>query len=220
MKRYISYSVIAVLITVLLLQCEKNTDYRNIAKQNEEALTDSIKHYKNKLGTITASRQTLQLTQQQLQQELIEKDAELAALAAEFKTIKNLTRFKSNIQLEPVNFAFDEPLYPASAEDTTDYFERKGFTQTQWYSMGYKVTNDSLTIQPFTTWTETTVITGFKRKWFLGRQTLVTDVTNTNPYINVTAIQAADVTVPEPWYKKWYMWLAAGFVTGIAVTAN
>ena len=84
--------------------------------------------------------------------------------------------------------------------------------------MGYRVTNDSLIIHPFSTWTETTVISGFKRKWFLGRQTLVTDVTNTNPYIEVTAIKAAYVIVPEPWYKKWYVWLAAGFVTGIAVT--
>ncbi len=220
MKQYISYIVITVLLIVLFLQCEKNTDYRNIANQNQKALTDSIKYYKNKLGTVTASIQTLQMTEQQLQQELIEKDAELTALTAEFKTIKHVTRFKSDIQLQPVSFAFDTPIYPISEEDTTGHFERKGFTKTNWYSMGYKVTNDSLTIHPFTTWTETTVITGFKRKWFLGKQTLVTDVTNTNPYIKTTAIKAADVIVPEPWYKKWYVWLAAGFVTGMAVTAN
>ncbi|KAF2520061.1 hypothetical protein E0W68_02235 [Flavobacterium salilacus subsp. salilacus] len=125
-KKYLPYGVIIFLIVALFLQCEKNNYDRNIAKQNEEALADSVKHYKNKLGTVTASIKTLQLTEQQLQKELIEKDAELAALAAEFKTVKSLTRFTSNIQLEPVSFAFDEPIYPASAEDTTGYFERKG----------------------------------------------------------------------------------------------
>lgn len=220
MKQYISYAVIIILTIILFFQCESNADFRSIASQNQEALADSIKHYKNKLGTVTASIQTLQMTEQQLQQELIEKDAELTALTAEFKSIKHITRFKSDIQLQPISFAFDTPIYPTSDKDSTGRFERKGFTKTNWYSMGYKVTNDSLTIHPFSTWTETTVVTGFKRKWFLGKQTLVTDVTNTNPYIEVTTIKTADVIVPEPWFKKWYVWLAAGFVTGVAVTAN
>ncbi|AXG73929.1 hypothetical protein DVK85_06600 [Flavobacterium arcticum] len=222
MKQYISYVVITALVLILFFQCERSANFRKRTYNNQEALTDTIKQYKNKLGTTTASIKTLQMTKEQLQNELIEKDSKLAALASEFKTIKHITRFKSDVQLQPISFAFDTPIYPTLTKDSTvtSGFERKGFTTTKWYNMGYKVTNDSFTIHPFSTWTETTVITGFKRKWFLGKQTLVTDVTNTNPYIKINTIKTADVIVPEPWYKKWYVWLAAGFVTGVAVTAN
>lgn len=221
MKPYIYYIIITGLVTALFLQCENKNDIKGTVHNNYKALTDTVQYYKNKLGTTTASIHTLQTTNRQLQQVIKHKDKELAGLTKQFNNVKNITRFKSNIQLEPVSFSFSEPLYPHIAiNDTIRNFTRKGFVANNWYNIGYTITNDSLTLQPISTWTETTIITGFKRKWFLGRQTLVTDITNSNPYITVTTIEATDVVVPEQWYKKWYVWLAAGFITGIAVTAN
>jgi len=83
--------------------------------------------------------------------------------------------------------------------------------------MKYRVTNDSLQVPQFTTHTETAVMTGTKRKWFLGKQTLVTDVTNTNPHITVTGITSAELAVPEPWYRKWYFWGGLGVLGGVLI---
>ena len=63
--------------------------------------------------------------------------------------------------------------------------------------------------------TETTIITGSKRKWFLGKEIYTTDITNSNPHIEITQLKAAEVIIPEPWYKKWYVWFAAGLAGGI-----
>ena len=72
--------------------------------------------------------------------------------------------------------------------------------------MQYTVTPDSLTIAPLSVFTETAVITGYKRKWFLGKESLVTEVTHTNPYITTPKINSAEVILPSQWYKKWFIW--------------
>lgn len=59
--------------------------------------------------------------------------------------------------------------------------------------------------------------TGTKRKWFLGKETLTTDITSDNPYLKVTEITSAEVTVPTPWYKKWYVWAAVGAAGGFFI---
>ena len=213
MKRYTPYFIIALLASVLLFQCEKHNNLKNITAQNNNALQDSVKYYKNKLGTTTASIQTLQMTQEQLEHELTNKNAKLAALTSEYNKIKNVTHFKNKTIIDSVVIVFNEPVV-FNDDKRKGMFERTGTKFTDWYSLGYKVNNKGIVIEPFSTWTATTVVTGFKRKWFLGKQTLVTNITNSNPYITVTDIKATEVVIPEPWYKKWYIWLTAGFMTG------
>jgi hypothetical protein len=49
----------------------------------------------------------------------------------------------------------------------------------------------------------------------LGKESLITDVTNTNPHITVSKLKSLEVVVPSPWYKKWYVWLGAGLIGGM-----
>ena len=53
---------------------------------------------------------------------------------------------------------------------------------------------------------------------FLGKQTITTDIANTNPFISIKNIQSVEITTPEPWYKKWYVWLAGGIAGGVILS--
>lgn len=211
MKKYIPYIISTILLILLIYKCEENKDAERLSNANIDALTDTVKHYKNRLGTQTASIKTLQLEKNQLEKYVLEKDKELAALAKEFSDIKQVVKYETVTQIDTVFVAFDEPL------DTFPTFERAGAVKEKWYSFNYKVNNNGFNLEKLSIPNEATVITGYKRKWFLGKQTLTTDITNSNPYIKVNDIKAAEVVIPEPWYKKWYVWAAAGLLCGIAI---
>ena len=213
MRQKICYILIVLLLCILVFQWDKRVGIENVAEANSKTLTDSIVYYKNVLGTYTASIRTLQLDNKLTKEVLFKRDARLNKLAREFSKLKWITTTKSNITFDTIAAKLDVDI---AANDTTDFI-RQGKISSAWYSLGYKITNDSLTIAPFKTWTETTVITGIKRKWFLGEQILITDVTNTNPYITITGIKSVEVIVPEPWYRKWYVWLAAGAAAGMLI---
>lgn len=209
MRLALLYPALIILICSLLYQCNDNINIRQKYDFNINSLTDSIRYYKNSLGTQTASIKTLNGDKAEIERMLIKKDNELRLLTKQFTQLKSVTKIKSNIKIDTIKTAFENYIKC----DTTFY--ASGNINTKWYSLNYKVTNDSLTISPFAMHTETTVITGLKRKWFLGKQTLYTDVTHSNPYIHIDNIKAAEVTIAQPWYKKWYVWLAAGVTAGI-----
>lgn len=213
MKQKICYLIILLLLCVLIFQCNKRIEIENIAKANNKTFTDSVTYYNNVLGTYTSSIRTLQLDNKLAKETLLKGDLKLNKLAREFSKLKWITTTKSNITFDTISTELEEDI---AANDTIDFI-RQGKISSEWYSLDYKITNDSLTIAPFKTWTETTVITGIKRKWFLGEQILITDVTNTNPYITITGIKSVEVIVPEPWYRKWYVWLAAGAAAGMLI---
>lgn len=218
MKSYFPYLIALLLAVLLVHQCERNLSDNITSTNNIAALTDSVSYYKNKLGTSTASVRTLQLEAKDMKKVIIEKDKNIAALTSEFSRLKSITSVKSEINLPPVRIKYTEPI--ANDSILPLKFVRKGFNKTDWYNLGYKVTQDSLIIYPLSVPTQTTIITGFKRKWLLGRQTLTTDVTNSNPYISVQEIKSAEVIVPEPLYKKWYVWLTIGLAGGAIMASN
>lgn len=214
MKRVISYAVPLFLLVIVVHQCQQNAEIKNLARANTNALTDSIRYYTNRLGSQTATIRTLELDKRQFESLIIEKDKELSKLVKEFASVTSVTQAQSEITIDTVAVKFDEKI---PVGDSLRHFARSGTIKNKWYDVGYKITADSLVISPFSTWTKTTLITGTKRKWFLGKETLVTEITYDNPYIRVNDIKAAEVTVPRPWYQKWYVWLAAGLVGGLVI---
>jgi hypothetical protein len=215
MKTPLTYVIIIVLLIALIYQCDRNAENKSRMAVNTEALHDSLKYYHNKLGSQTATIKTMQLDKHQLHDLILKKDNELMQLAKQFNAVKYVTKFKTETEVPSINVPFDPPA--VFAADSTLRFTRSGSVFKDWFSFNYKVSNDSLWLSAFKTNTETTVITGVKQKWFLGEQTITTDITNSNPYVKVTAINAAEVTVPTPWYRKWYLWLTAGLVGGILI---
>jgi hypothetical protein len=205
MKKYLI--IIACLLILLICQCKRTKSFKNRENENITAMSDTICYYINKLGTLTASIKTLRLDKSQLERTLLIKDKKLAALTSEFDRISHITKYSSITILDTIKADFNDTI-PC-------VFERKGIVSDDWYCFKYISTQKGVIIDSLSLPTQTTIITGIKRNWFLGSESLTTAITNSNPCINVTQIQSAEIFLNPPWYKKWYIWLAAGLAGGI-----
>ncbi|HYD91364.1 MAG TPA: ATP-dependent Clp protease proteolytic subunit, partial [Flavobacterium sp.] len=161
-------------------------------------------------GKKAATIKMLRLANEQFENLILQKDEELAALAKEFNSLNTVVKYKTITTVDTIVINYPDTL-PCS-------FEIKGSKINDWYSFNYKSNQYGVEIDSLKTITETTLITGFKRKWFLGKDVLTTDITNSNPHIEVTQLKAAEVIVTQPWYKKWYIWFSAGLVGGFLIT--
>jgi len=200
------YITIAALVVALFFSVGRCSHEQRTGNDNAAALTDSVHYYKNRLGTTTASIATLQLDKKQAKDLLLKKDAELAALAKAFARVHAITKYEAVTRIDTVAVAYHDTV-PC-------VFERSGEVKDKWYSFTYHSNQNGFTAANFEAPNTATVITGTKRKWFLGKETVTTDITNTNPYIKVTQIKAAEITIPAPVYKKWYVWLGVGLAGG------
>lgn len=210
MKKYIPYIIIAVLAVLLFFSVERCTYNARKGNDNAAAVLDTVTYFTNKLGTKTASIATLQLDKKQLQSLVLDKDKELAALASEFSKVRTVVKAEGRMQIDSIPVPYAVPI-PCD-------FERSGEVLDKWYSFGYNSTQNGFKIENLQVPNTITVITGTKRKWFLGKETVTTDITNSNPHIKVIDLKAAEVVVPVPFYKKWYVWLATGALGGYLLT--
>ncbi|WP_159799233.1 DUF6549 family protein [Flavobacterium sp. MK4S-17] len=207
MKKYTQSITITLLVILLVSSVQKCSYWKSTSNTNLDALTDTVRYYKNALGTQTASIKTLQLTEKQLKEIIIKKDNTLKALASEFAKVKSVLKYKTVTRIDTVKVKYTE-MIPCE-------FERSGSRVNKWYSFNYYSNENGIIIDSLTISNTTAVITGIKRKWLLGRQTITTDITNSNPYIQVNDIKSAEIDIPEPWYKKWYVWFTIGVIGGI-----
>jgi len=209
MKKYTTSTLIGLLLLLAIYQCENRDSLKTTTDNNLQALNDSVKYYKNKIGTQSATLQTLQMNAGQLEELILQKDSQLASLKKVFSKVNSVVKFEAKTVLDTIHIVY---------KDTVPYsFKRSGEIKSQWYSLKYTSGQKGIAIDSFRTWTSTSVLTGIKRKWLFGRQVVTTDITNTNPYMTVTSIKSVEVVVPEPIYKKWYLWLAAGIAGGYLI---
>lgn len=203
MKRYV---IIVCLALLSIYQYLKVAQLKEHETDNMIAMSDTIHYYINKLNTETASVKTFKFDKLQLEKSLLERDKQLASLASDFTKLNYLTKYASAAIIDTIRVNFKDSIPFA--------FERSGMVSNLWYRFKYTSTQKSLEIDSLSLNTETTILTGVKRKWFLGPETLTTDITNTNPYIYVSKIKSAEISLSQPWYKKWYIWMAAGVIGG------
>ena len=203
--RILPYILILILSSLLVVKCQnENTLESALIASNSET-----NFYKNELGTVTASRDVIEVTNSDLKKVIAKQDEDLAKLLAEFKKVKATVIIRTEVQFDTI--------YTSYTEDVPFAFIRTGNVTEQWYSLNYKVTEKGLTIAPFTTWTDLTIITGTKRNWFLGKQRYVTDVTASNPNIKINAIQSISVTAPVKWYETTVFKVGIGFIGGVLI---
>jgi hypothetical protein len=206
MKTYSSWLTISLLVVLLFLSIDRCSYNKKIASVNFQAITDTVTYYNNAIGTQTASIKTLQADKKTLANTLLNKDAELTKLSKDFVKLSSVIKYKTITKIDTIAINYKDTI-PCE-------FERSGVINTRWYSFSYQSNQNALKIGSLTIPNTAIIITGTKRKWFLGKETLTTDVTNSNPFLKVTEIKAAEINIPAPWYKKWYVWLAAGVVSG------
>lgn len=209
--------LIVLLIALLVVTMVKCSDEAARANYNLDALTNKTAWFENRIGNETATKKTLQVTNAELRKILLKKNDTIALLAKEFSRLTNVVNFKSTAKLPAIGVKLEKPLPVRPCDSAVVDFERAGNVKEKWFKFNYKITPDSLKLDNFTILNNTTVITGVKKKWFLGAPVVTTDITHTNPYIKTDNITAAEITVSQPWYKKWYLWLGLGIAGGLMV---
>jgi len=207
--RYKNVLILGLLIA-LIISINKCSSNKKLIASQHTILLDTTNHFKNELGTITATKQVLELEKKDLNELLYSKDTTLNVLRKEFSKVKTIIQTQTITKINTVSVPF-EVYVPYE-------FERKGKYQKEWFQFDYTVNQSGLSFTDFTIPNKQISITGFKRKWLLGKQTYVTDITNTNPYINNVEVQTVQVVVPKRFYDTRLFNIGVGFLGGRLVT--
>jgi len=209
--QHIGYKNVLILglIFALILSINQCSSNKKITSSQARAFVDTTNYYKNKVGTITATKRVLELEKKDLKELLYSKDTTLNMLRKEFSRVTAIVQAETIVLIDDVAVPFETKI----GYD----FERKGKHLDKWLQFDYNLNQDHFEISDFTMLNKQTSITGFKRKWLLGKQTYTTDITNTNPYIKTVEVQTVQVVVPKRFYDTRLFNIGVGFMGGMLV---
>lgn len=188
-----------ILLFFLVLQCNNSEKL----KKSITTISSENSQYKNKIGTLTTRSKVLQVDNDNLKKYIAKNDT-LKKLAKPFLKIETITKVKTVIQFDTIRTVFKQTIPCAFVRDSSKV--------QKWYAFKYKIDNKKFDIIDLYIPNEQTAITGFQRKWMLGKQTYVTEITNTNPYINTLEVESVVKVVPVEWYNSKLIWFSAGFI--------
>lgn len=201
--------IISVTLLILFLnQCEKN------AQKNASinALTSEVKEYKLKNGQLVKSQKIAIIDKNNLENTIIKQDSELKEMARKFQRVTSVQTIKAKISL-PKTIIKHDSVIVYKTKDTLK-FKLNGAYFGKWFEFGYNANQDSLTVEPFFIWTEIKRIDGYKRKWLFGKKTYHSDITFTNPHLEVYDMKSYQVPVPVKWHETRLFNVGVGFLGG------
>ncbi|QHB40992.1 hypothetical protein HWC99_gp61 [Flavobacterium phage vB_FspS_tant8-1] len=205
-KKYLKDIVILILLIILIFSITKCTENKNQAISETKSLNDSTKYFKNKLMTETASKIVLETSNKLLKQEILQSDLKLKKLTDEFSRVKSIVKYKTEIQIDSVPVYFTDTI-PCE-------FERIGKYYNKDFKFNWEFNQKKFELKDIEIPNETTIITGFKRKWIFGRQILTTDITNSNELIKTTNVQTIEIKIPKKFHETRLFNFGVGFATG------
>lgn len=188
-EKWISRVVILVLVCYSFVQCENN----KTALANIDALNSKISTYELENGQLVSSNLSLQFDKDQLEDLVISQDKELEEIYKKFSEVKTVTKTVTITKIDSVDVPFEVKV-PCD-------FERSDSVIDKHYSFDYAVNQNGLKIKNLTIPDSVSIVTGSKRKWFLGKKTYTIDITHSNPNIQETSLQHYEVQEPKKWYQ-------------------
>lgn len=190
-------------ITVLASVAVTKTYNEKIQRKNVEALQTELTNYKLKDGTLVASNKTLLFDNEQLKKSLSDKDKELAN---KFSQVKTITKIQEVLRIDTIKIVY---------KDTVKCnFRRVGTVKNQSYSLNYITTQKGIKLSNLVVPDTVTIITGKKRKWFLGKETETLDVLHSNVLIKTEAIKHIENTPKKKWYDTNLFKIGIGVISG------
>lgn len=204
-RNWLAIAVLILFSSLLFVKCNDN----NRLKKNIDALNGKMQIYQNQLGTETYVNSNLLLANDELKKQILQKNDTIQLLAKGFHKIKQITKIKTDLKIDTVYIRFENP--------TPCAFVREDSIAKAWYSFKYKIDSTGFRIDNFKIPNETIIISGIKRKWFLGKETIVTEVTNTNPYLSVSELKSYETVIPKKWYDNKLIYIGLGIITGALI---
>jgi len=199
-----NYSIAITILFIILLstlysQCERT----KVALSNNNAIKSEIERYRLKNGQLVSSIKTLQITESELKQQLSKKEVEVVEKFSEPKSvIREITKTK----IDTIKITY---------KDTVPcIFERNGALFHQWYSLGYKSNQKGVEITDLSIPDSIIIVTGYKRKWFLGKKTLTADITHANPFVNTEQAQHFEIKEKKRFWQTDLFKICTGIAIG------
>jgi hypothetical protein len=175
-----------------------------------EALNSQSKVYKLKNGQLVTSVETLSYSNSQLKNSIVMKDKKVKELTNKFSKVQSLTKYVTNTKFDTIELRY---------KDTVPcVFERKDSLLKEWYHIAYKSNQKGIEITELSIPDSVIVVTGIKRKWFLGKQTQTTDITHANPFVQTNNVQHIEVVTQKKWYDTFLFKVGLGFIGGVLIT--
>ena len=204
MREFLKKSWLWILALLILISViVSKTKNEKIQKQNIIALQSEITNFKLKDGTEVASVKSLQFENDQLKESLSKKEKEMSA---KFSEVKTVTRIEERIKFDTIRIAY---------KDTVKCrFRRVGVVKNKSYSLDYITTQRGVKLSNLIVPDTIVVITGQKRKWFLGKETATIDVSHTNELVKVNDIRYIENKPKKHWYDTNLFKIGVGFIAG------
>lgn len=199
---FILCGVCVLLLCLLFNKCQNE----NLQLANVDALNSQLTTYKLKNGQLVTSAKTLSYTNAQLKNSLLGKDKVLKEVMDKFAKVKSVTKYVTNTKLDTIAITYTDSI-PC-------VFDKDGAIFHEWYSLGYNSNQKGITITELSIPDSVAIVTGTKRKWFLGKQTQTIDITHTNPFVETDAVQHIEVVAKPKWYQTTIFKLGLGFLGG------
>ena len=199
--------IIAVLVIVLLFSFKRCTDVKTLASSNAIALTENAKVFKSKIGTLTTEKKILQLERKELKSLVFSQDTTINKLRKQFNKVQTIVKTVAVVKIDSIYVPFND----YKSYDTT----RVGKYDKKHFKFDYSVTSKGLSLTNINIPNEQITINGIKRDGLFGKKYLITQITNTNPYISTTNVQTIKVIVPTPFYDTRLFNIGIGFIGGV-----
>ncbi len=126
-----------------------------------------------------------------------------------FHEIKTVTKYVERLQIDTIKVAYKDSI-PCD-------FERSGELKTKEYSFTYKSNNKGFAVNNMMLEDSLLIVTGIKRKWFLGKETNTIDISHSNKYISSDNVQHFEVVQKKKFYETTLFKVGIGFIAGVAI---
>jgi len=131
-------------------------------------------------------------------------------IVKKFTEIKTVTRYVDRIKIDTIQVHYKDTV--------TCVFDRSGELKTKEYEFTYKSNQKGFKIDNMQLHDSLLIVTGTKRKWFLGKETNTIDISHTNKYISSREVQHIEVVPKKKFYDRTLFKFGVGFILGVAVT--
>lgn len=184
--------IIILLFSYIYTQKEDN----NALKSNIIALNSDIKQYKLKNNQLVTSIESEQYTSSFLSKKILQKDKKIKEISSKFVKTNQIIMEKSELKIDTI-------IIPKQEEGTYN---------TQWYNFDYKIDTSKISIHNFMLKDSLIIVSGEKRKWFLGKKTTIIDITHSNPNIYTTEIRHIEIKENKKFYDTRLFNIGVGVV--------
>lgn len=131
-------------------------------------------------------------------------------IVKKFTEIKTATRYVDKIRIDSVVVIYKDTI-PC-------VFERSGSINEKEYSFIYQTDQKSFKVYDMQLHDSLLIVTGTKRKWFLGEKTNTIDISHSNKYISSDEIKHIEVKPKKEFYDTTLFKFGVGFILGVAIT--